>query len=82
MQNFILADYISSIKLGKIRGLRCMRIIKTNLGMRLTHLLYVQGIFRSYKIEHKHIKIYYKFLNGRHIISNIYLVSKPSKREY
>lgn len=80
--NFALADFISSLNSGRIRGLRCFRVNKTVIGMRLAHLLYVNGILRSYKITPDYIVIYYKYNRGRHIISKLSIVSRPGKRVY
>lgn len=80
--NYVIADYISNLRFGMIRGMRFFRVNKTFIGLRLTQLLYDQGVLRSYKIEEKYIKIFSKFHMSRHIISKLVIVSKPSNRIY
>lgn len=81
MLNSVVADYVSSSKLGQLRNVRCFKVNKSPLGIRLTHLLYLQGAIRSYKVEDKAILVYFKFVRGRHIVSKMDLVSRPGRRE-
>lgn len=73
--NYALADYVSSINFGIIRGIRSIKINKTTIGIRLTHLLYIQGVLRRYYIGDNYISIYYKFFRSRHIIAKIKVIS-------
>jgi hypothetical protein len=73
--NYALADYVSSVNFGMIRGVRCMRINKTTIGIRLTHILYIQGVLRRYYVGNDYIAIYYKFFRSRHIIAKLKVIS-------
>lgn len=73
--NYAVADYVSNLNFGIIRGVRCMRINKTTIGIRLSHLLYLQGVLRRYYVGDDYIAIYYKFFRGRHIISKLKTIS-------
>lgn len=75
--NYALADYVSSVNFGMIRGIRCMRINKTMIGIRLTHILYMQGVLRRYYVGYDYIAIYYKFFRSRHIIAKLQVISNP-----
>jgi len=78
--NYALADYVNNINFGIIRGVRCIRINKSSIGIRLTHILYMQGVLRFYKIENEYIAIFFKLFRSRHIISRLKVISKPSVR--
>jgi ribosomal protein S8 len=80
--HYALADFISALNLGMARNMRFTRINKTPIALRLVHLLYMQGILRTYKIESEHVAVYYKYVRSRHIVKRYTLVSKPSKRCY
>lgn len=73
--NYALADYISHVNFGIIRGVRCIRVNKTVIGLRITHILYKQGVLRNYKIGPNYIIIYYKLMRSRHIISKLKVIS-------
>jgi ribosomal protein S8 len=78
--NYALADYINNVNFGIIRGMRFVKINKSIIGIRLTKLLYSHGILRTFRIKSDCLYIYYKFDKGRHIITKLTVVSKPSNR--
>lgn len=49
--NYAIADFVSCVNLGIIRGIRCVKINRSNIGARLAHVLYIQGAIRSYKLR-------------------------------
>lgn len=73
--NNVIADFVSNINFGIIRNIKCVKIHKTPIGIRLTHILYTQGVLRMYKIENDNILIYFKFYRSRHIITKIKLIT-------
>ena len=80
--NFVIAYYVTQLNLAMCRNVTSVKIVRTEMGLRLTHLLYKQGVFRSYKILPDVIQIFLKYDDGEHVIYKLSLVSKPSKRVY
>jgi ribosomal protein S8 len=73
--NYVIADFVSNLNFGIIRNVKCIRVNKTPMAIRITHLLYLQGVLRTYKVEENYIIIYYKFSRSRHIITKIKVIS-------
>jgi ribosomal protein S8 len=80
--NYIIADIVSNLNIGILRKLRFIKLIKTNLAIRLLTILYKQGILRTFIIKHDHILVYFKFCRGQPLCSKLKLISKPSNRAY
>lgn len=80
--NFLIADFISQFKLGIKRRYRFIKIVKTDIALRLLYLLYKNGAIRTFVIHNDFVFIYYKFYNSRPVISNIKIISKPGRRCY
>lgn len=84
MNNFILADLISRIKVGNKARLLSIKVKKTKLTINFLFLLYKIGLIRSFFIlnNEKNILVYLKYKNNRPVIYSIDLISKPSRRIY
>lgn len=80
--NYIIADIVSNLNLGILRKLRFIKIVKTNMALRLLTILYKQGILRTFIVKHDHILVYFKYYRGQPLCSKLELISKPSKRAY
>ena len=74
--NHVISDFVSNLNFGMIRNVKCIKINKTPIAIRLTQILYMQGVLRTYKISNDSIIIYYKFNRSRHIITKLKVVSK------
>lgn len=80
--NYIIADFVSNLNLGILRKLRFIKIVKTNIGIRLLTILYKQGIIRTFVIKNDHILVYFKYYRGQSLCRKLELISKPSRRAY
>ena len=78
--NYAVADFVSTMNFGIIRNVRCVKLHKTTIALRLINILYKQGVLRTFKVGPDFIAVYYKFFRSRHIISKLKVVSKPSLR--
>ena len=84
MNNFILADLITRIKVGYKARLLSIKVCKNKLTINFLILLYKIGLIRSFymlKNEQK-ILVYLKYKNNKPILYSIDLISKPSRRVY
>lgn len=80
--NYIIADFVSQLNIGILRRLRFIKIVKTNMAMRLLTILYKQGVIRTFIVEEDTILVYFKYYRGQPLCNKLQLVSKPSKRAY
>jgi ribosomal protein S8 len=78
--NFLIATFVATLNMGLQRRLRSVRIVKTQVIIRLLRILYQNGIIRSYAIKNDIILVYFKYSNSNQICANFSIVSKPSKR--
>ena len=62
--NYIIADFVSNLNLGILRKLRFIKIVKTNISIRLLTILYKQGVIRTFVIRNDHILVYFKYYRG------------------
>ena len=85
MNTYNLADLLVRIKVAYNSHLISIKVIKCNLNIRFLFLLYKIGILRSFHILNKEnlILVYLKYKkNGKPLIYDIKLISKPSRRVY
>jgi ribosomal protein S8 len=83
MTNYNLADLIVRIKVAFTARLVSVKVLKTKLNINFLFLLYKIGLLRSFHVLEKEILVYFKYKkNGKSLIYDITLVSKPSKRIY
>jgi ribosomal protein S8 len=84
MNNFILADLITRIKVGYKARLLSIKVLKNKLTINFLILLYKIGLIRSFYMLKNECKIlvYLKYRNNRSAIYSIDLISKPSRRVY
>lgn len=80
--NYIIADIVSNLNLGILRKLRFIKIVKTNMAIRLLTILYKQGILRTFVVKQDHILVYFKYYRGQPLCHKLQLISKPSNRAY
>jgi len=78
--NYNIANFVSNFNLGIIRNVRSVKINKTNIGLRLIHVLYLSGVVRYYTVEYDFIVVYFKFYKGRHIVTKLSTISRPGLR--
>jgi ribosomal protein S8 len=83
MTNYNLADLIVRIKVAFNARLISIKVIKTKLNLNILYLLYKIGLIRSLHILEREILVYLKYKkNGKPLIYDMSIVSKPSKRIY
>lgn len=83
MTNYNLADLLVRIKVAFNARLVSIKVIKTKLNINFLYLLYKMGLFRSFHVLDKEILLYLKYKkNGKPLIHDMSIVSKPSKRIY
>lgn len=83
MTNYNLADLIVRIKVAFNARLISIKVIKTKLNMNFLYLLYKMGLLKSYHVLDREILVYLKYKkNGKPLIHEMAIVSKPSKRIY
>jgi len=84
MNNFILADLITRLKVGSKTRAVSVKVLKTKLTINFLFLLYKIGLIRSFHIlsNERNILVYLKYKNNKSVIYSIDLISKPSKRIY
>jgi ribosomal protein S8 len=84
MNNFILADLITRLKVGYKARAISVKVIKSKLTVNFLFLLYKIGLIRSFHIlnNERNILVYLKYKNNKSVIYSIDLISKPSKRVY
>jgi ribosomal protein S8 len=77
--NYLIANFVSLLKIGLLRRLRFIRIPKTAVYIRLLSVLYKHGLLRTFRVEFGYIVVYFKFKNGQPI-GKLTLISRPGKR--
>jgi len=83
MINYNLADLIVRIKVAFTARLVSIKVLKTKLNINFLFLLYKIGLIRSFHVLEREILVYFKYKkDGKSLIYDITLVSKPSKRVY
>ena len=83
MTNYNLADLVVRIKVAFNARLVSIKVIKTKLNIKFLYLLYKMGLIRSLHVLDKEIVVYLKYKkNGKPLIYDMVIVSKPSKRIY
>ena len=83
MTNYNLADLLVRIKVAFNARLVSIKVIKTKLNINFLYLLYKMGLFRSFHVLDKEILVYLKYKkDGKPLIYEMSIVSKPSKRIY
>lgn len=79
--NYLIADFVSRLMVGSLRKLRYIKIVKTDVALRLLRILYKHGVIRTFRIELNYISVYFKFRKGQPL-GKLTLVSRPGKRCY
>jgi small subunit ribosomal protein S8 len=83
MTNYNLADLVVRIKVAFNARLVSIKVLKTKLNINFLFLLYKIGLLRSLHVLEKDILVYLKYKkNGKPLIYDMSIVSKPSKRIY
>ena len=84
MNNFLLGDLITRIKVGYKARLLSIKVLKNKLAVNFLFLLYKVGLIRSFHMynNEKKILVYLKYKNNRPVIYSMDLISKPSRRVY
>jgi ribosomal protein S8 len=83
MTNYNLADLIVRIKVAFTARLVSIKVLKTKLNINFLFLLYKIGLLRSFNVLDAEILVYFKYKkNGKPLIYDIAVVSKPRKRIY
>ena len=83
MTNYNLADLVVRIKVAFNARLISIKVLKTKLNIKFIFLLYKIGLLRSFHILEREILVYLKYKkNGKPLIYDMCIVSKPSKRVY
>lgn len=80
--NYLIANIVSTLNLGLIRGMRFIRMPKSKFALRLLFVLYKQGVLRTFIVKRDFICVYYKYVRSKSVITKLSIVSKPSKRCY
>lgn len=79
--NHIISYFVSRLQVGLLRKLRFIKLIKTDIILRLLRLLYKHGVIRTYRIDDNYVCVYFKYINGQPIVK-LSGVSRPGKRCY
>ncbi len=77
-----VASFVSILNTAIRSHLKMVNVRRTRKIMKLTELLYINGAINSFSVANEYITIMFKYCNGKSVISNISLVSKPSKRAF
>lgn len=80
--NYFIANFVSILKVGIIRKLRFIKLLKLNIYLRLLRILYKQGIIRTFFVKNNKISVYFKYYKGRNICSKLSIISTPRNRIY
>ena len=51
----------------------------SEIAFKILSILYHNGVIRGFHVEGNRIVVYYKFYNGKPVLSNIELISRPVK---
>lgn len=84
MNYYIFSDLIIRIKWAYKGHLSCIKVKKNKFAIKFLYLLQKIGLIRGFffLLNEDLILVYLKYKNGVSSISNINLISKPSKRVY
>jgi len=83
MINYNLADLVVRIKVAFNARLVSIKVTKTKLNINFLFLLYKMGLIRSLHVLETEVLVYLKYKkNGKSLIYDMSIVSKPSKRIY
>jgi len=78
--NYLIADFVSKLSVASKNHFVSIFIPKSKLIISILNLFYNNGLIRGFSVYNHTILVYLKYYNGRSIISEIALVSKPGKR--
>lgn len=60
--NHIISYFISRLQVGLLRRLRFIKLVKTDIVLRLLRILYKHGIIRTYCIHNDYVSVYLKYI--------------------
>ena len=82
--NSILSNFFSNLKNHSITKKPVLKQIKTNQILKIVKLLTNEGFIQGYELNdgNNTISILLKYNNGKSVINQIKIISKPSKRQY
>lgn len=79
--NSLLSSFIAQLNLGSSRRLRYITVNYSKVIIRITKLLYKEGVIRLYILKNTKIFIYFKYFKGCNLFK-FKVISKPGKRVY
>lgn len=78
--NYPLADMVSRLNVASKRHLDCVRVINSNLCIRVLQVLNNTGVIRGFSIRCDFILVYLKYHLGEPAFKEITVISKPGCR--
>lgn len=69
--NHIISYFISRLQVGLLRKLRFIKLIKTDIIIRLLKIFYQQGVIRAFKINNNDVAVYFKYLMVNHLLNYV-----------
>ncbi len=80
----LLSDFIIRLKNGYRNQKQVIYIIKTKICFNILTLLYKEGYINGFKVceQNNLIEVYLKYINNLPVITDIKIISKPSKKIY
>lgn len=84
MHNYILADFVSRLRVASKQHLKSIKVIKTNLVLEVLQKLNDIGFIQTFYVIAKEdlILVFLKYYKNRICFYNIELISKPGRRVY
>lgn len=79
--NSLLSSFIAQLNLGSSRRLRYITVNYSKIIIRITKLLYKEGVIRLYLLKDTKIFIYFKYFKGCNLFK-FKVISRPGKRVY
>lgn len=80
LTNHSISNLISKMNYGVQKRLRFLNIQMDRITLKLLHILYVNGVIRSYRIlDDRRVSVYFKYFSCNKVFK-ISIVSKPGNR--
>lgn len=81
--NFIVGQILSVLKRGIITSRKEVLVVKSKFTFSLLLLLYRKGFIEGFELLNNfQYRVFLKYWQGKSLIKDLYVVSKPSKRVY
>lgn len=80
--NFSIASMVSQLNVAARMHLENVKVVNTDLSMRILFLLYKNGVIRGFFVKSTYILVFLKYSLGKSLFRDISIVSRPGCRVF